>query len=79
MKILYFAHVAKTLGRREVELSFPAPVSADALWEKLLALRPSLAQYRATIHLARNSEYAGPQELFADADEVALIPPVSGG
>jgi molybdopterin synthase catalytic subunit len=79
MKILYFAHVAKTLGRREDVLSFPAPVSADALWERLLALRPALAQYRPTIHLARNSEYTGPQDEFADGDEVALIPPVSGG
>jgi len=79
MKILYFAHVAKTLGRREDELNFSAPVTAEALWEKLLALRPALGQYRATIHLARNSEYAGPQDQFADGDEVALIPPVSGG
>ncbi len=79
MKILYFAHVAKALGRREDELNFPAPVTAEALWERLLALRPGLAQYRATIHLARNSEYAGPQDLFANSDEVALIPPVSGG
>jgi molybdopterin synthase catalytic subunit len=79
MKILYFAHVAKTLGRREDEVNFPAPVTADALWERLLALRPALAQYRATIHLARNNEYAGPADQFADGDEVALIPPVSGG
>jgi molybdopterin synthase catalytic subunit/molybdopterin synthase sulfur carrier subunit len=79
MKILYFAHVAKALGRREDELNFPAPVTADALWDRLLALRPALAQYRASIHLARNSEYAGPEDRFGDGDEVALIPPVSGG
>jgi molybdopterin synthase catalytic subunit len=79
MKILYFAHVAKTLGRREDELSCPAPVTAEVLWEKLLVLRPGLAQYRSSIHLARNSEYAEAQAMFADADEVALIPPVSGG
>ena len=79
MKILYFAHVAKALGRREDELNFSAPVTAEALWERLLALRPALSQYRASIHLARNSEYAGPHDQFANSDEVALIPPVSGG
>jgi molybdopterin synthase catalytic subunit len=79
MKILYFAHVAKALGRREDELDVPAPVTADALWERLLALRPALAPYRASIHLARNGEYAGPAGQFANGDEVALIPPVSGG
>jgi len=79
MKILYFAHVAQALGRREDVLEVPAPVSADALWEQLLALRPALAPYRATIHLARNNEYAGAADRFANGDEVALIPPVSGG
>jgi molybdopterin converting factor subunit 1 len=79
MKILYFAHVAKALGRREDELEVSTPVSAEALWERLLALRPGLAPYRASIHLARNGEYAGVAGLFANDDEVALIPPVSGG
>jgi molybdopterin converting factor subunit 1 len=79
MKILYFAHVAKALGRREDNLEVAAPISADALWERLLALRPGLAQYRASIHLARNGEYTGAAGSFANEDEVALIPPVSGG
>jgi len=79
MKILYFAHVAKAVGRREDEIRVAAPLSADALWEQLLTLRPALAQYRSSIHLARNSEYAGKDEQFADGDEVALLPPVSGG
>ncbi len=79
MKILYFAHVAKAVGCREDVLEVSAPVTAEVLWNRLLALRPGLAPYRATIHLARNNEYAGKSELFANADEVALIPPVSGG
>ncbi len=79
MKILYFAHVAKALGRREDVVEVSAPVTADALWAQLLALRPGLAPFRASIHLARNNEYAGSADLFANSDEVALIPPVSGG
>ena len=79
MKILYFAHVAKALGRREDVIEVPAPVTAAGLWERLLALRPGLAPYRASIHLACNGEYAGADGSFANDDEVALIPPVSGG
>jgi len=79
MKILYFAHVAKALGRREDDLYVPAPITADDLWERLLALRPGLAPYRASIHLARNGEYADAAGEFSNGDEVALIPPVSGG
>jgi molybdopterin converting factor subunit 1 len=79
MKILYFAHVAKTLGRREDALDVSAPVTADVLWVHLLKLRPELAPYRATIRLARNNTFASPDEHFANGDEVALLPPVSGG
>ncbi len=79
MKILYFAHVAKALDRREDELEVPAPISTEALWERLLTLRPALARYRATIHLARNQAFAGPNDQFTNGDEVALLPPVSGG
>jgi len=79
MKILYFAHVAKAVGRREETLDVAAPLSTDALWERLLALHPGLAQFRPTVRLARNQEFAGPGEQFANADEVALLPPVSGG
>jgi molybdopterin converting factor small subunit len=49
------------------------------LWELLLARWPGLAAYRAQTRLARNGVYAGANEVFADSDEVALIPPVSGG
>ena len=34
---------------------------------------------RASIMLARNQEFAAPQTELADNDEVALLPPVSGG
>ncbi len=79
MKILYFAHVAKALGCRQDVLEVKEPLAAEALWEQLVALRPGLAPYRASIRLARNNTFAGPQERFANGDEVALLPPVSGG
>jgi molybdopterin synthase catalytic subunit len=79
MKILYFAHVAQAVGRREDDLEVSAPITADALWEQLLTLRPALAPFRARIHLARNRAYAAGDDKFLNDDEVALLPPVSGG
>jgi len=40
---------------------------------------PALAAHRANTRLARNGAYAGESEIFGADDEVALIPPVSGG
>ena len=37
------------------------------------------AAFRSSVRLARNGEYARPDERFEPNDEVALIPPVSGG
>ena len=42
-------------------------------------LQPGLAPFRGNIRLARNLEFAGFDTRFNDDDEVALIPPVSGG
>jgi molybdopterin converting factor small subunit len=45
----------------------------------LLKQFPALAAHRASVRLARNWEYAAPDVRFANTDEVALLPPVSGG
>lgn len=79
MRVLFFAQLKDATGCASVELAAPTPIKADALWAALLERFPTLEAHRKTVRLARNSEYAGVETLFADGDEVALIPPVSGG
>ena len=79
MRILLFAHLKDAAGRAELEWSGVGPLTADDFWKRLLAECPGLGVYRSQIRLARNWEYAAADELFHDGDEVALIPPVSGG
>jgi molybdopterin converting factor subunit 1 len=79
MCVLFFAQLKDATGCDSVELSAPAPVSADTLWEMLLKKFPVLAAHRSCTRLACNGEYASAETRFADGDEVALIPPVSGG
>jgi len=45
----------------------------------LLKHFPKLAAHRASVRIATHCEYAAPDAIFAADDEVALIPPVSGG
>jgi len=79
MHVLFFAHLKDLTGCAETRLQLPAPASADDIWRALVALHPGLAAARGSVRLARNREYAGPDAQFTDTDEVALIPPVSGG
>lgn len=79
MRVLFFAQLKDATGCASMELPAPEPINAEALWAALLEKFPALETHRKTVRLARNSEYAGTETLFTDGDEVALIPPVSGG
>ena len=79
MRILFFAHLKDVTGQAEVEWKMGQDLDAEGVWRGLVAACPGLAKFRGTVRLARNCQYAGPEERFSDADEVALIPPVSGG
>jgi molybdopterin converting factor subunit 1 len=79
MRVLFFAQLKEVTGCEAVELPLPSPSDGDQLWGRLLEQFPGLASHRPNVRLARNWEYAAPDAVFADDDEVALIPPVSGG
>jgi len=79
MRILFFAHLKKAAGCASAEIHFSGEIDAEMLWQRLLSDYPDLAQYRASVRFARNNTYAITGTRFSDTDEVALIPPVSGG
>ncbi|MEI6566891.1 MAG: MoaD/ThiS family protein [Verrucomicrobiota bacterium] len=78
MRILFFAHLKDAAACSELELHC-GDVDTAGLWNLLIQARPGLAPHRGVVRLAKNLEYARPDTLFGDQDEVALIPPVSGG
>jgi molybdopterin synthase sulfur carrier subunit len=78
MRILFFAHLKDVTRCAEMELHC-AETETDGLWRMLIAAHPELVRFRGSVRLAKNSEYAARDEHFTDTDEVALIPPVSGG
>lgn len=78
MRILFFAHLKDIT--RCAEMNLPgSDVDTDGLWQKLIEAHPGLERFRGSVRLAKNSEYVGRAARFTEADEVALIPPVSGG
>ena len=79
MRILFFAQTKDAAETSELEMKISSGVGVEEIWNKLVAEKPRLAAFRKTTRLARNGEYADAKTKFTDADEVALIPPVSGG
>jgi molybdopterin synthase sulfur carrier subunit len=78
MRILLFAHLKDIVGQAEITLSM-GKVDSDGLWRRLIETYPGLEPFRQSVRLAKNMDYVGQDVTFNDADEVALIPPVSGG
>lgn len=74
-----FAMQREAAGTRRVTLELPAGATIDDAWAALVGRFPVLAPGRPTVRFARNGAYADPDEALADGDEVACIPPVSGG
>lgn len=79
MRVLFFAQLKDATQCDSVELFLPSPLGAEQLWSELLKKFPKLSVHRTNVRFARNWEYADAQTEFSDADEAALIPPVSGG
>lgn len=79
MTLLYFAQARRLAGVASETFAVSAPLDADALWAEVLARHPGLAALRGVARLALNGEFAAPGAVFKACDEVALIPPVSGG
>jgi molybdopterin converting factor small subunit len=79
MHILFFAHLKDVTGHSEVEWPDAGALGSAELWERLIDEFPELAGHCTSTRLARNGAYVADEEVFQAGDEVALIPPVSGG
>jgi molybdopterin converting factor subunit 1 len=79
MRVLFFAQLKDVTGCDAMEFAPPSPLDREQLWAMLLEKFPGLRGHRGNVRLTRNWEYADADAQFTNADEVALIPPVSGG
>lgn len=79
MKVLFFAQIRDFTGCDAANMETRGGVTADAVWQRLEQEFAGIEKFRSTTRLARNGVFASADEQFADSDEVALIPPVSGG
>lgn len=74
-----FALARDLAGTSETILSLPQGATTTTLLEYLTGNFPELLQWKDHLRIAVNSSYATNDEILHDNDEVAVIPPVSGG
>ena len=79
VRVRLFATQREIAGTREVGLDLGDDATVADAWDALVARFPALAPGRDFVRFARNGAYADEATGLADGDEVAMIPPVSGG
>lgn len=79
VRVLFFAQLKDATKCDFFDFAVPSPIGIEPFWAELLKKFPALAGHRSSVRLARNCEYTAGDAQFSDNDEVALIPPVSGG
>lgn len=79
VEVLLFGAAADRAGTRRVQLEIEENSTLAEVWPLLAERYPGLSPMRDTLAFAINGEYARMDGRVGPGDEVALLPPVSGG
>ena len=79
VRVLFFGMLKECVGRPWEESDFPAGASVGSVFESYAARHPRLREMEGAILMARNQEFAKASATLEEGDEVAFLPPVSGG
>lgn len=79
LKIELFAALSHAAGTKKVTVILSDNATVGALLDELGRQIPALAGMLSSVSVAVNMEYANTSLVLSDHDEIALIPPVSGG
>lgn len=79
VRIRLFARLREIAGAEELEREVPVGSTLSGVWQALAVEFPAIAPYRKSVSGAVNADYARLDAAVTDGDEVAFLPPVSGG
>ena len=79
VKVLFFGALRDMLGKTEETIDVPAGAQLSFLLDRYSEQAPKFKGLVRSVALSLNQEYASRNAALSDGDEVALLPPVSGG
>ena len=75
----FFAVAREIAGKEETVLTLESNSTVSSVLEVLVHRYPRFADWKKSLRVAVNFEYVSMEHVLSDRDEVAVIPPVSGG
>jgi molybdopterin converting factor subunit 1 len=79
VKVLFFGRLKELAGRSEDVAEISEASTIEQLFALYAARGPELAKFRSSLVASRNQEFAAWDTPLRSGDEVAFLPPVSGG
>lgn len=81
IRVRFFAILKDRVGREVVEIPLSGPITLRELEEKVVEMFPQMEGYltKRRVLISVNQEFATPDTVVKDGDEVAFLPPFSGG
>ena len=79
VKVLFFGRLKDAVGQAEESLDISDASTIEQLFALYVQRIPELAKYRSSLVASRNQEFAAWDTPIHPGDEVAFLPPVSGG
>lgn len=77
--VLLFGALKDLLTRESETIDLPEQATVEQLLRRYVANAPQMEKFAGSLAIAVNREYATPGQALSEGDEVALLPPVSGG
>jgi molybdopterin converting factor subunit 1 len=74
-----FARLRELAGRDQWDCDVPPGASVGDVWHRVAADHRPLAPFGGVVSCAVNTSFASTRTLVQDGDEIAFLPPVSGG
>ena len=79
VKVLFFGLLRDLTGRKEERLDLADGARVDGIFQHYVERFPKIGEMAGSIVMARNYEFVDLSSPVADGDEIAFLPPVSGG
>jgi molybdopterin converting factor subunit 1 len=74
-----FARLREIAGAGELTVDVPERADVRTVWQAVVHRYPAMAPYASSLSSAVNADYTPMGAPVAEGDEVAFLPPVSGG
>jgi len=79
IRVLFFGVLAHEVGQGEATLDLSDNATVGDALSALADVYPPISRFQSRLATAVNLEYVGSDHFLSDNDELAVIPPVSGG